>query len=162
MPADELHPQLDERLRYFIRNCQPISGDDAFDPNTGEIKEKAGHLYLGNLLSRTINTAETYVCSEPWPLEMESWDYERVDQCVHAYLDQCLSHANEEFLVRACCCMDQCVLQQRRSNSTGLVSVCTRTSTSASRTPTKSSWCVCLLLNTVSYTHLTLPTKRIV
>ena len=105
---------LDERLLYVLRNCQPKTAvsrppdaadpfafEGSLDPLQGvgqphEKKERAGHLYLGSL----VPNGDQFVCPPAAPLRNDSWKGQSAQATVDAYLRQCTSHANEEYIVR--------------------------------------------------------------
>ena len=109
---------LDERLLYVLRNCQPkkavprpphaadpfafeafldpLQGAAGGHPDKASKKEGAGHLYLGSL----VPNGDQFVCPPAAPLRNDSWEGESAQATVDAYLRQCTSHANEEYIVR--------------------------------------------------------------
>lgn len=106
--AGHLGEKLDERLRYFVRNCQPAvvtkSTAPGHTPSSGapEPQEKArhedataGHLYLGSLVDYP------WPCPVPRPLVNGEWVADSADATVLKYIQQCTAHANEEYIVRA-------------------------------------------------------------
>jgi hypothetical protein len=106
--ADSPPGHLDSRLKYFFHAAQApavrteglgVSSEDA----------PGGHLHLSNLIPSTLGDiaglapseckAWELSCPPPRPLQIQSWTRPTRIGTIEAYVQQCISHAHEEYLV---------------------------------------------------------------
>lgn len=102
--AGQLARQADRRVHYFLRNCQPphaaVPGAAAVPSlRASTARVPAGHLYLGALLGNETGGAK-FECPAPRPMGTSEWAAASTAQSVQLYLQQCMAHAQEEYLVR--------------------------------------------------------------